>query len=400
MSLLNFETKAKSLFYGMEFTNGIRRELVNALAIIYFLSLGHNIVAITTMFAVSRILMILFEFPSGAFADNYSRKKSILISFALMTIAFLGIFSFKSFWLIAIFFILHDIAWTFQSGTTSAWVIDTLNYGKHSKKLASLFARFFFFEKTGVILGGLIGLIVVAINFRFIWLVIALTNIITFFIVLKYMEEKNFKTKKLDSKIFLQTFIQAKDSIKYLVHKNNSQIRGLALAVFFGTIAIDAFFIQTPLILNQILGLSPEYIAGISSIVGLVALIAPFIGEKLSHRFGTRKPLFFMFIGIFIFMLTFAISRNIYLSIGMIILFSTFETAFITIHDSTVQHIIPSKNRATLTSAMNIIWAIASSLSVFCVGIGINYIGLINTTIVSSFIALLTAFVYLFTLKN
>ena len=400
MSILNFETKAKSLFYGMEFTNGIRRELVSALAIIYFLSLGHNLVAITTMFAVSRILMTLFEFPSGAFADHYSRKKSILISFALMTIAFLGIFFFQNYWLIAIFFILHDIAWTFQSGTTTAWVIDTLNYGENSKKLATLFARFFFFEKTGAIIGGLIGLIVVAINFRIVWLVIALTNMITFFVILKYMEEKNFKTKKLDSKIFLQTFIQAKDSIKFLLHKNNKQIKGLAFAVFFGTLAIDSFFIQTPLIFNQILGLSPEYIAGIFSIVAVIALIAPFIGEKLAHKFGTKKSLFFIFIAISIFMITFAISNNVLLSIGMIILFSAFETAFVTIHDSAVQHAIPSKNRATLGSAMNIIWAIASASSALIIGLGIATFGLVASTIFSGIIALITGFIYLFSLKD
>ena len=38
--MLNFEIKTKSLFHRMEFTNGIRRELVSAFAIIYFLSLG------------------------------------------------------------------------------------------------------------------------------------------------------------------------------------------------------------------------------------------------------------------------------------------------------------------------------------------------------------------------
>ncbi|MCK5630706.1 MAG: MFS transporter [Nanoarchaeota archaeon] len=399
MSLDNFEFKVKSLFYGMEFTNGIRRELVGALAIIYFLSLGHNLVAITTMFAVSRILMTLFEFPSGAFADYYSRKKSILISFGLMSIAFLGIYFFQNFWLIVIFFILHDIAWTFQSGTTTAWVIDTLKYGEHLKKLASLFARFFFFEKTGAIVGGIIGVVIIAINFKFIWLVIAIFNFFTFLIILKYMEEINFKPKKLDSKILLQTFIHAKDSIKFLLHKHNGQIKGLAIAIFFGTLAIDGFFIEIPLIFNQILGLSPAYIAGIYSIVGFFALIAPFIGEKLVHKFDSKKPLFFIFTGIFLFMVCFALSKNIFLSISIIVLFSIFETTFITIHDSAVQRAIPSKSRATLGSAMNVIWAIANSLSVFLVGIGINYLGLINTTIISSIIALLTAFVYLFSLK-
>ena len=34
------------------------------------------------------------------------------------------------------FFILHDIGWTFQSGTNIAWVVDTLAYAKNRFKLS------------------------------------------------------------------------------------------------------------------------------------------------------------------------------------------------------------------------------------------------------------------------
>ena len=37
---MNFEKKTKSILYGMEFTHGIRRALMGALALVYFISLG------------------------------------------------------------------------------------------------------------------------------------------------------------------------------------------------------------------------------------------------------------------------------------------------------------------------------------------------------------------------
>ena len=253
----DFESRTKAIFYGMEFTNGIRRDIVGSLMLLYLLSLGHEVLAVTSMFAASRIIMTLFEFPTGAFADQYSRKKSVLISFSLMALAFLGIFIFRNFWLLALMYVLHDIAWTFQSGTTTAWVIDTLAYGEDRFKLSSLFARFFFYEKTGAILGGIIGLIIVSMNFRFVWLAIALANVLMLLILLRYMEEKNFKPKRLAKNFVMSTLLQAKDALSYLIHKKNKQIKGLASAVFFGTLSIDAFFVVSPLVQFQILGIAP-----------------------------------------------------------------------------------------------------------------------------------------------
>jgi len=85
---MNFVRKTKSILYGMEFTHGIRRTLMGALALVYFVSLGFNIISITTLFAISGLIMMFFEFPTGAIADYDSRKKSLVISFFLLSLAF------------------------------------------------------------------------------------------------------------------------------------------------------------------------------------------------------------------------------------------------------------------------------------------------------------------------
>ena len=100
-NLLIIERKTKSMLYGMEFTHGFRRALMSALALLYFLSFGFNLVSITTLFSVSTIIMILFEFPTGAIADYDSRKKALMISFFLLFLAFLGLFIFENFWMLA-----------------------------------------------------------------------------------------------------------------------------------------------------------------------------------------------------------------------------------------------------------------------------------------------------------
>ena len=134
--------------------------------------------------------------------------------------------------------------------------------------------------------------------------------------------------------------------------------------------------------------------------IGTVALIDPFLGERLAHRYGYKMPLFFSFFFLSLVMVIFAISRSFLLSIGMLLVFSIIETSFCTIHDSAVQHSIPSRSRATLGSAMNIIWATASALSALLVGISISLLGLKTTTIILGVIALFTGLVYLFSLEQ
>ena len=78
---MKLEKKTKSIAYGMEFSHGIRRAILGALALVYFLSLGFSVFSVTTLFAISGIVMMLFEFPTGAVADYDSRKKSLIISY-------------------------------------------------------------------------------------------------------------------------------------------------------------------------------------------------------------------------------------------------------------------------------------------------------------------------------
>ena len=60
---MKFSTKTKAIWNSMEFSHGIRRALMGALMLVYLVSLGFDIIAITTLFAVSTLILTLFEFP-------------------------------------------------------------------------------------------------------------------------------------------------------------------------------------------------------------------------------------------------------------------------------------------------------------------------------------------------
>jgi len=388
---MKFSTKVKSIRNSIEFSHGVRRALVGALILVYFVSLGFNIVAITTLLAVSTLIMVLFEFPTGAIADYDSRKKSLIISFFLIFISFLGLFLFKNFWILAGFWILNDIAWTFSSGADFAWAIDALGYAKKKSKLVSLVSQGEIFGKSGHVIGGLIGLIVVAINFRFVWLVISLNYLVLFFIALKYMEERNFTPEKNSHNHIKKSFIKAKESFSFLIHKHNKDLRILMFSEFLIVIGLAGFFIGMPLLFTQILNLAPEYLSGIYSLACFVAIGGALIANKVSKKmkFGRSLVLYSFIAGVS--MVVFALSNSIFLAILTFVIVKMALGAYDVIFYSIQQHEFDHKIRASLGSLSNILWAVANSIGVFLAGISINFLGIINTLIISGAIAFIAA---------
>jgi MFS family permease len=397
---MKFSTKVKILLYSMEVSHGIRRALMATLGIIYFLSFGFNIVSITTLFAISTIIMTFFEFPTGAIADYDSRKKSMMISYFLMAIAFFGLFIFENFWFLAVSWILGDIAWTFFSGCSSAWSIDALKIGKQKSKIVSLISKSYIFEKGGHIIGGLAGLILISINFRLIWLFVSVSQMFMFFIVWKYMEERNFKPEKVQCNYLKKSLIKAKESLSFILHKKNRQLRVLMLGDFIGILAQSAFFVGMPLLFVQVLGLNPESLSGIVTIIAGITILSPLIAERVANTKGIKYALvLFVFLESF-FIFGFSLSNSVIFAIALLVLLRITLEILSVVGDSAYHHEFDSKIRASLGSASNVIWAIGNSISVFLAGLSIHFFGVVTTLLISGILVLIEALIYLFGLKE
>jgi MFS family permease len=392
---MKFLTKTKSLLYGLEFSHGIRRALMATLGIIYFLSFGFNVVSVTTLFAISTLIMTFFEFPTGAIADYDSRKKSIMIGFFLLSIAFFGLFLFNNFWLLSLSWILGDIAWTFCSGAQGAWAIDALKIGRKKSKIVSLISKGYFFERSGHIIGGLIGLFVIAINFSFIWLFISILYLFMFFVIWVYMEERNFKSEKIPHNYLVKSLMKAKESLSFVIHKKNKQLRVLLAGDLVGILSLSAFFISMPLLFTQILGLDPEKLSGIIALIGVIIIISPLIAEKVVHKKGIKDTLIFFIFLQGLLIIAFGFSLIVVTAIILLALIQGIEVILSVIGESALQHEFDSKIRASLGSSSNIIWSVSSSIGVFLAGLSINFFGIVPTIIGAGFLSIFEAIIYL-----
>lgn len=119
-------------------------------------------------------LQFLFEVPTGAFADSYSRKFSVLIGlfFSAVIVFFMGFA--QTFWEIFVIWALLGFFSTFISGAQEGWVIGNLNKKKRKDLHQEFFIKLQVISAAGFIAAPLLGSLIVAQEgMGFLWTVFA-----------------------------------------------------------------------------------------------------------------------------------------------------------------------------------------------------------------------------------
>jgi MFS transporter, DHA3 family, tetracycline resistance protein len=75
---------------------------------------------------VMEAAIFVFEVPTGAFADTFGRKLSLIVAFVIQGTAVVIVGAIPSFWVIAAAWALWGFGWTFESGTWEAWLADEI----------------------------------------------------------------------------------------------------------------------------------------------------------------------------------------------------------------------------------------------------------------------------------
>jgi MFS family permease len=392
---MGFKEKTVAIWAGMKFTVGVRRILIMSMALIYFVSIGFPVLWITTLFAVGNLIAVFMEFPTGAVADYDSRKKSLMISYFLLAFAYFGIFLVSNFWLIAFFWIMGEIAWTFGTGAGGAWVVDNLKVGKEKKGIVRLISKGFLFQKAGFLAGGIIGLFVIAINFRLIWLVGAVLYSLLLLLMWKFGEERNFKPEKIPAGYLKKSFLKAGESYKFLFSKAGKNKKVMMFGDFVGGIAGGIFWIGMPLMIVESLRLLPEHLSGFQSVFALITLSIPFMTKKMKLTKGFGSYLFFIYsvTAAFIVMLGLSSSLTYAIILFGVVIF-VFGIAEV-IGDSASHYVSDSKIRASLGSISSINGYVANAIGIFVAGVLFSQFGIPVGIVVSGVLIFIQGFVYL-----
>ena len=129
--------------------------------IIYFVNLGFSFFQIALITSAFGIAMFLFEVPTGAFADSFSRKYSVILGFLITAFAVILIPLMTNFYLLLFMWVLAGIGMTFVSGAEESWVVDNLNKFKRTDLHQEFFIKSGSLAAFGAIFAPFVGALLV-----------------------------------------------------------------------------------------------------------------------------------------------------------------------------------------------------------------------------------------------
>ncbi|MCO4645147.1 hypothetical protein Si030_00469 [Streptococcus infantarius subsp. infantarius] len=131
--------------------------LPHSILTVILLAKGLSLSQILIIQSAYSIAIVLFEFPSGLLADNYSRKNLYSLSKLFLIIMFLIVLFSNQFYLIFAAWFCYGITAALDSRTLDAYIINQLKLAHHGAELRKFLALSNRLEIVGLLLGSSLG---------------------------------------------------------------------------------------------------------------------------------------------------------------------------------------------------------------------------------------------------
>lgn len=367
--------------------------LAPAFMTLYFYQMGLSFYQIGILLAIMPLARLLFEIPTGAFADLYGRKYSVLVGYFIEGMCVLSLFFVKEYSLLLMVFILWGIGGTFSSGSKDAWIVDLIN--KEDKKLVhNLFNKMQIFINLGLILSGFLGAMLVKyFGLSIIWIVTAFSFLASIILLTMFTKENYTKRE-----------VKIKDSLKNIIKQSCTTISyGYKHHVLFYYL-IATFLIMIGLSFNGMiswtafmkeLNFQDSYFGYLWSLISFFTMIAPIVSSKLLKK-GKEKNFIIISIAISAIIILFVLLSNTWMSaLCILALFTFFFDLRSPASEIYFHRFIPSKLRATMGSMKALIVAIGGIIGYSLAGYLIDLIGARYTILIYVLFAVLVIILYL-----
>jgi len=160
--------------------------------VIYLRCYGVEIWQIATLSAAFEGTILIFELPTGGFADVFGRKTSMQLAKIFQAISALVYAISRGFHGFLIAEIIMGIGEAFMSGSLDAWLIDTLKYQKRESDIKIVLSNGLRFSQIGFLAGASIGGVLGGYAITLIWYPVAALHLIGLVVVTTFMRETYF----------------------------------------------------------------------------------------------------------------------------------------------------------------------------------------------------------------
>ncbi|MBR9677554.1 MFS transporter [Candidatus Woesearchaeota archaeon] len=363
---------------------------VPAFLVVYFKSLEFSFFQIGLIMAVYPLFALIFEVPTGAIADIYGRKLSVLLSFVLASTGFMLMYFFTNFYAILAIQAFLGFAGTFWSGAKEAWVVDLLK-GRNKKYLKTYFSKNLSIGGFGLVISGFIGALAVKFfGLKIIWLAAAL-GYVSAFIILSFAKE-NYNRKKISIKDSFK--ILKKQSVDSLEYSRNHQVIFYFLAA--SMIVIFGYNLNTGISwvpVMQSLGFPDHAFGYMWSAIALTWTLGPLITNKLLKKQRTFIIKYLFLPAIAAMMAVFV--NSIFFAFLVFMSFEFFMAGRKPAERMFFHRFIPSKMRATIGSVESMLLSIVGLIALPINGLLVDTIGGQKTIFIGGFLLIPAAIIFM-----
>ncbi len=310
--------------------------------------------------------IFLLEVPTGAIADRFGRKVSLIIAALLTGVAALIYSSYPHFYI----FILGEFLWAagsaFLSGAEEAIIYDSLKKVKEEKKSKAIFGKVSNWGMAALMISAPLGSIIASrFGLRYTMMLIAIPMFMAA-IMAFWMKEPQIKHRK--KKDYWSNLVSG---MKYF--KEHKILKILA----FDSISIASltfFIIWTYQVLLKQLNVSLAYFGFVLVGITLVQIVVTNQFSRLEKIFGSKKKYLLwsaLITGIGFVLL--GINHYISIAIFLVLLISAFGLTRKTLFQSYFNKYIESHHRATVLSTISMVSRLVMAILYLIVGLLVDW---------------------------
>lgn len=342
------------------------------------------------------VAAILFEVPTGAIADIFGRKFSVVSGIMLQGLMWLALPFIDLPALLYLAFFLMGALRTLESGADKAWMIDWLKCNNEEKLVHEMFIKIQSLNSAGLVIGSLLTtLLLFLFEIKHLFFVQGCGYLFAGLLLFFFTKENIYKRNTTNKRVIYDTLHVSKEGINFLL--KDKALLYLVLATSFAICSKDFGVVAwQPLLVD--LSLPVKYLGIVFSGVSLIGIITPFLSKKILKKIGHEKNyLTITTIIEFIFLISLYFVDNTFFTYGIIVYISVMAVTDLQspVGSLYFQSFIPSKIRATMGSVQSMIFAIFSSFSTIIGGYIMDNTGPKMALVCFSLFLIPAAFFYL-----
>ncbi len=361
--------------------------------VIYFLELGYSLFQIGLLISAAPLTSLIFEIPTGAVADLYGRKFSVLLGMTLEGIGVFLLYFFTNFYAVLALFALIGFGATFSSGAGEAWVTDFVKY-KRKHFMKSYFVKSQSLDNIGFVVSGFVGAFLVSVfGVSVIWLAATASIVISVFI-LSFAKE-HFIRRKINFKTAFHGVLgKSKEAVKY--SRRHRVIFYFLAAGFFLVLAgnFSSGLSWIPFLQNMDF---PDYAFGfVWSGIAALGIAAPLIANKI-FREGKERMFILVSISILIVIPLFVVfAKSVVSALSILFAVAFMKELKFSAQRTYFHSHIPTALRASIGSVEGMLYAFVGIFAPPLVGFIVDSVGPQYAILISGIITIPSAFAYYF----